>query len=400
MPYLSPPIRFVEQGQYRSPSRPHHQLRCTRRRRVRRNGLPNPIQCMLVPSLGPRVMKDAPAYKMIGLTLDGGWTVGPLIPKQPGKTGGLFSCGYELLGEAGHKAFLKALDYSRAFGVPDQPRMLQSLTTAFIFERDILRKCVAQRMDRIVQCIGDGSIKVDDTAIGTVDYLIFETADRDLRAQLTFSGFVDTAWKLRALHHIATGLRQLHAAEIAHQDLKPSNILVFDGVASKIADLGCASVRGTSGPTDHQNVPGDPEYAPPEILYGYRHPEWHYRRLGHDSYMLGSMITFLFTGVNMTTLLFSELHPTHRWRAWSGSYSEVLAFVKDAFERALEKLAADISDFTLREEIVTLVRYLCEPDLNLRGHPLNRRPNISRFSLERFVSRLDSLATRAELRLR
>ena len=46
------------------------------------------------------------------------------------------------------------------------------------------------------------------------------------------------------MHHIATGLFQLHSAAVAHQDLKPSNVLVFDHSISKVADLGSASVKG------------------------------------------------------------------------------------------------------------------------------------------------------------
>src|SRR5205823_2049082 len=65
-----------------------------------------------------------------------------------------------------------------------------------------------------------------------------------------------------SLHHIATGLYQLHSAEVAHQDLKPSNILVFEGSTSKIADLGCASVKGVASPRDSAAFAGDRTYAP------------------------------------------------------------------------------------------------------------------------------------------
>ena len=52
-------------------------------------------------------------------------------------------------------------------------------------------------------------------------YIILELADGDVRHRLRK---VDrqTAWALRALHHTATGLMQLHSQRIAHQDLRPS----------------------------------------------------------------------------------------------------------------------------------------------------------------------------------
>lgn len=54
-----------------------------------------------------------------------------------------------------------------------------------------------------------------------VDYLIFELADGDVRSHLDAMPAFDAAFLLRTLHHVATGLQQLHRAQIAHQDLNP-----------------------------------------------------------------------------------------------------------------------------------------------------------------------------------
>jgi len=35
---------------------------------------------------------------------------------------------------------------------------------------------------------------------------------------------LELTWIFRTLHNIATGLKQLHGQEIAHQDLKPSSL--------------------------------------------------------------------------------------------------------------------------------------------------------------------------------
>src|SRR6266851_917241 len=52
-------------------------------------------------------------------------------------------------------------------------------------------------------------------------------ADGDVRKHLSPTQSLDIVWILRCLHHIATGLHQLHSAKVAHQDLKPSNVLAF-----------------------------------------------------------------------------------------------------------------------------------------------------------------------------
>jgi eukaryotic-like serine/threonine-protein kinase len=312
-------------------------------------------------------------------------------------TGGNFSCGYRVVHENGTHGFLKALDFSRALSSPDPALALQGLTQAFNFERNLLNLCNSRRMDRIVRAITDGIVKVDNSLLGNVQYLVFEFADCDLRAQLSLASNVETAWKMRSLHHIATGLHQLHGADIAHQDLKPSNVLVFNGTESKIADLGSASLKGSNAPRDGHHFPGDPAYAPPEGLYGYVDTEWGFRRLGCDAYLLGSMVVFLFTGLSMTSLVQDELDPSFHWRNWTGTYQDVAAHVRDAFGRAVEVFGNHIPEEPLRDELKQIVRQLCDPDPRLRGHPLNRLGSSNPLSLERFVSHLDLLTRRAEL---
>jgi eukaryotic-like serine/threonine-protein kinase len=142
-------------------------------------------------------------------------------------------------------------------------------------------------MDRVIRAIGDGTAVVDNGPLGRVPYIIFELAEGDARSHLAALSSVDVAWKLRSLHDTATGLRQLHTAGIAHQDLKPSNILVIGG-ASKLADLGRASHASISGPSDEVVFAGDNAYAPPELMYGHVDPGFAARRFGADFYLLGA----------------------------------------------------------------------------------------------------------------
>jgi hypothetical protein len=83
---------------------------------------------------------------------------------------------------------------------------------------------------------------------------------------------------------------------------------------------------------------------------------------------------------------------------WIGSYSDVLPYVREAWNAVLEEFTATIADAE-RDELVTLVRYLSELAPRHRGHPLNSVGNVPRYGLQRFVSRFDVLARQAEVEL-
>jgi len=342
---------------------------------------------------------DVPARRLAGRSLQGGWTVVREIPHPRDHSGGNFSISYEVKRDDGQRAFLKALDYSRGLGERDSPSVLKSLLDAYLFEREVLELCANRHMDRVIKAISFGDILVDEESpIGRVHYLIFEMADHDLRTFLSSSSTVEPAWKLRLLHHVATGLHQLHSAGIAHQDTKPSNVAVFKD-CSKLSDLGHASRKESISPRD-RNPYADPSYAPPELRYNHLDPDWSRRRVGCDLYHLGSMIVFLFTGASAPALTFSRLDPHHRPDNWDGTYADVLPYVRNAWGAALTEFSTHIEDEFLRRELTALVSYLCEPDPSLRGHPSNRTGHASQLSLERFVSRLNFLAQKAERDLR
>ncbi len=50
----------------------------------------------------------------------------------------------------------------------------------------------------------------------------------------------------------------------------------------------------------------------------------------------------------------------------------------------------------IRLQIMTMIRQLCDPDPELRGHPRNRAVP---YELQRYVTELDVLARKAELKL-
>jgi serine/threonine protein kinase len=336
------------------------------------------------------------ASNLVGQTLDGGWTVVREVQLPDDATGGLNSYGYVVHRPTGEEAFLKAIDFMSAFAMEDPSRELQRITAIYNYERDLCDRCRQRRMDRVVHAIADGKTHADpENPASIVQYLIFELAEGDVRTQLDRRYRFDVPWILRTLHHVATGLRQLHVAGIAHQDLKPSNVLVFP-TGSKLADLGRSTGRDRPSPWDDWKVPGDRAYAPPELLYGHLDTDWNRRRLGGDAYLLGSLVVYLFLRVGMTSLTLSHLPPAYHDSEWTGPYADVLDYLRDAFGRAVNEFEAALPA-CLRPHLVPVVRQLCEPDPSRRGHPLARQGSGSPYSLERYVSLFDLLAVMVSL---
>ena len=253
-------------------------------------------------------MGQTPADSLDGYDLGNGWKVIEKLHKGPFSTGGRFSVGYKVE-KSGSQAYLKALDFSAASQAPGPARALQAMTEAFNFERDLLDKCKTNRLDRIIIPLHDGSLIVPGFGdFSLVHYLIFEMASGDIRRVVSDWQAIDLRWCLKSLHNVAVGLRQLHAAGIAHQDLKPSNVLVMMNADSKIGDLGRASDRTKVSQNDCFPIPGDQGYAPLDLYYqdanainGFE------KRFLADIYLLGSLFFFYFTGVSATHLLRTKL---------------------------------------------------------------------------------------------
>ena len=274
------------------------------------------------------------------------------------------------------------------------------MTTAFNFERDLLEDCRQRNLSRIIRAIEVGKVNVDpQNPFTVVEYLIFELANGDVHSVIAVDHSFEEAFVLRTLHQVAVGLRQLHGLGIAHQDVKPSNVLVFDTGGSKVGDLGRASKQGLVAPHDSVPVPGDFTYAPLELLYGHVEPDWNRRRFGCDGYLLGSMIVFFFANASMTALVEAELPNSLHWSRWNGPYAEILPHLRHALNEALEKINRNIPKH-LQREIVGIIRQLCDPDPALRGHPTERRGHGNQLSLERYVSKFDLLAQKAEWQLK
>ena len=336
-----------------------------------------------------------PAEQLVGKVLANGWKVVELLERPTNATGGRFSIPYVVHSREGKQAFLKAMDYTSALEANDTVTALYNLTAEYKFERDLLEKCKKKGLSRIVRILDSGKLPPQDGNLGNVvEYLIFEFARGDIRSVVDINKAVEIAWALHIIHQAAAALQQLHSSQIAHQDLKPSNVLIFEGFRSKLADLGRAFDFHRASPHDELDCAGDLTYAPPELLYGYVPQDWCLRRLGCDMYLFGSLVVFFCTKVSMTHLLGKRLNKEHHWRYWSGTYREVLPYIQEAFAAIVRELHEEISpDYP--KEIPDLVKQLCNPNPDLRGHPKNFGKG-NKYALERYVSIFDRLAKKAE----
>lgn len=345
-----------------------------------------------------------PAECLVGLDLQGGWHVTSIVYRPPTATGGKFSVGYSVVNKQGQKAYLKALDFSAAFQSPDPARELESLTKAYNFERDLLAKCKENKFDRVVVPIVDGWVKVPGNFgdLGNVAYLIFALAEGDIRSEVERWKKFDVAWVLRSLHHSAVGLKQLHSAGIAHQDLKPSNVLVFHKEGSKLSDLGRASHISTPAVTDKFAIPGDVGYAPPEQWYVWRNPPDFSARYMADLYHLGSLIFFFFMNCSARAAISFKISQKHAKNFTPSDFIQDLPYIQSAFVESIDELRKYVKESAgdLAEEIVMVAQQLCEPDPRRRGdRKVLRTAYVPHYDLQPCISRFDRLAKLAERRM-
>jgi serine/threonine protein kinase len=338
---------------------------------------------------------------LTGQALNGRWLVGNEDIKAVGETGRNFCVCYTVTDrlEPNARYFLKAIDFYRQFqNSTNIVTDLQPHVNSFAFEQYVLEAC--RGLDRVVTAIDSGQFRFPGEII-PIPFLIFELGEGDLRRHLARNAAASFAWRLRAFHHIATGVRQIHGKRISHNDVKPSNLVVFKGEISKVADLGRAVHRDVPGPFDEALFPGDPAYAPPEVRYKSIPLDFERRRFGADIYMLGAVAIFLFTQVHLGPLVESRLGEEYRPGVWRGSYVDVIDAYRNAYYQALdEDVRQSLPEGTVATELLHILKWLCEPDPMKRGYAKLGKVEPSEHSLDRLIARLDYLAGEAVLEAR
>jgi serine/threonine protein kinase len=347
------------------------------------------------------VLTIRPRDNLIGKKL-GDWRIERKVLRTLDQSGGYFSCGYEAVHEpTGRLGFVKAMDlhdaeyWSKVKGTSAFDEAYKLLRD-YRFERDLLLRCRDENLSRIVVALEHDELELDsqNPLMSTVGYLVFDRAEGDVRTRISQHGF-DTTWNIFVLKEVAVALLQLHSRGVVHQDLKPSNVLVFTQSDAKLADLGCAHIEALEeSPRGLKSIPGDSTYAPIELLYRHVGDSWG-RHLRTDLYLLGNFANFLFSGVSITALIEDNLEPEYHWDEYEGSYADVLPEVLRAFSQALELVGTDI-DGEVRDEMIDLIRQLCHPDPERRGYVEGRsRACRQPYELRPFVARFANLAYKA-----
>lgn len=333
-----------------------------------------------------------------------GWTVEKQTESYPGQTGGFFSRGY-IVSKDGKKAFLKAMDLHKVMGRP--LKEIGETISQYEFERQLFELCSKAGLSHIVRMVDQGELVPDklkdfeNQEFYRVFYMIFEFASGgDVRRELSFEGAKTCSWKLYVLHQVAVALTQLHGIGIVHQDVKPSNILVFkEKKQYKLTDLGRSNSKSHSAPTDEYQIPGDMNYAPLEYFYGFKPADYNDRRIGSDIYLLGSILSFLYLGLGALTLTRAYISKEYWHNEWAGNYKEVLPFLIDAHTQATQAFSKALVGNKFQNELSSIYFQLCHPDPAVRGNPKSRHNN-SGLGLDRYVTQFDRFSKELEIQER
>ncbi len=342
-----------------------------------------------------------------GNKIPGIWAVVEKMIGPSQASGPNFSVGYRVRHSDGRDAFMKASDMNLATTGNDLLAQLTALSEMQKFERAILDCCRGNNMDRIVTPLDYGDeMRIHQNIKEPLFWIIFELAECDSRVQINRYAKFDLCWGLNAMHNLATAVKQLHSATVTHNDIRPSNLLVFDELLQKLGDLGSAVSPEFPTFRDGNICLGDPRYAALEILYNSgddfeRSTADFQRRRASDLYLLGSMGYFFVTGNMITPEILSHLLPAHRphhkGSGWSGDFEGVLPYLRDGYTKALQNLKRELPRTAAGElnvvgqKYFTAISELCEPDPALRGHPQNRLGKNDPYSVEKYISLFDVL---------
>ena len=334
--------------------------------------------------------------ELVGKITPSGWRVCEPVTFSSDHTGGYFSSCF-FVEKEGRRAFLKALDIEK-FDISE----LMPILAGFQYESELVALCGERRLSRIVQVLESGKLERDEAVIAVlkkVPFLVFELADCDIRDSIDVSSAVSDQWRFFVLHQATLALLQLHSNAIAHQDLKPSNVLIFGPNRLKLGDLGRSSLRGRTAPHDDFVVAGARNYAPFEQRYGYVPDDWVVRRLNTDVFHLGCLIVFVFTNVCFPEYVMMRLQVPHRPENWGAPYDQVCTHIHAALVESLNEISDDFPA-RFRADLKAAVLDLCNPDPARRG-----RANVSTVDsahiqwLQRYASRFDRLEKTARVRV-
>ena len=336
------------------------------------------------------------AEGLIGVVIYQRWRLERLLHAKPPETGGNFGVGYvatDLL--EGDERFVKVIDYQR--GINDPFRLADFLKEA---EFEVIAHNACLRMSKVVRMIDHGKLvfrtKGDDS-LYTYLCLVQEKGEGDIKSHIDFAPDRSTAWKLWVLRDVALAARQMELAHLAHNDIKPSNVIRFSNNGSrepiKLGDVGRIVTRNGSGPFDKAPWAGDPAHRPIEAEYGWQEPEWMNRCTAADAYMLGNLICFLFAGSSLTERITNSM--PDEFKPGRLGYRDALDLVRHTWNTVLTDQVLPSFPTGIRDKLGSIIRWMTDPDPSVRGEPSARRAGTIGF--DRIVSHLERLALQAQV---
>lgn len=361
-------------------------------------------------------IEKSPSSHLVGKTFDGAkagrsWLVKKKLTRPKGGTGGTFSVGYVASDSTGEDFFLKATDIG-LLRVDERKSRLEQMSEALnlqCFEREMLDICTTSGMNRIVRAVDYGELEVVHEGVKEfVFFIVFEKAVGDIRSSARDYRKTGISWVPRVVHNMALATSQLHRKNISHNDIKPSNLLVFDAAIQKLSDLGRATCADHNGPWDKLKEAGDCNYSAPEAWgYFYDTPIFgtrveHTYRKRFDLYMLGSLIYFLLTEQSLNTVMAVYRRPEYGPSNWTGDFASILPYLQDVHGQAMTQMDQEVlstygeGGYDHLSEILQVVRYLTNVDPDLRGDPRNNRAGLQNYDLQRLISRTDVMSKKLE----
>ena len=323
---------------------------------------------------------------------------------------------YNVCGADGDEYVMKVLDMYKCYSHPlllSQKRsaLIEEAIRDFRYEAALAEHCRVAKLSRLVTYITSGEVEMEDYPQPLVCFIVYEKSNGSVLDVLDFSEKVTLAERLQTateklsmLHDVATGINQLHKVKVSHQDLSPSKILSV-GDDFKLGDLSRALCLDANleCPFSLDNFNGrDYTYAPPEVIFNCKLEKEKERIYQVDNYMIGSLLVFYLTGVSYNILLERHLPQTMREMVAAGlSFEYVKTYLEGAHAEALEELKEDLAIAEIRDGVAEIVKYLCNPVPEHRGHPkvIGETSKVAHYDLERTIAHLDLLRRKAELAL-
>lgn len=240
----------------------------------------------------------------------------------------------------------------------------------------------------VVDILDAGDVTVNVVVAGGVaqfavklQYHVLELAEGSLDELLIGLSALDWPSRLALFRNIVLGVHQMHGKQLVHRDLKAANCLLFaegSGLTAKLSDLGrsrdLSQAPGTL-PLDYVYGRGDPDFAPPELLWGLGDDSPLTHRCA-DLYGLGSVLCELAVGQGITGLaLFPQaatvmahrsLPPAQRRAAYQARLAEIRDWYHPIFQ--IFDAAAPAA---IRQHAGRLIRQLCDPE------PQRRLPQVA-----------------------